>query len=157
MSARIEAKGLVGLSRCFRDAVHSTRKEGRILFVGTPFTCLPFAEFLCYGIRDLALKPFFMPGNQADKIREIVKMEGYGYQLGAHSKESHYDIVVLLGGLGMPKYGLPPAMLQEVLSSISDKENIIAVCFQGTLKSIDWTGTFRFKFLINSDLMVTME
>lgn len=157
MKSKVEAKGLSGLSKCFRTAVESIGGEGDALFVGSPFTCLPFAEFLCYGIRDFPLKPFFMPSSDSSKIRELVKDEGYGYQLGGLKSGTDYRIVVLLGGLAIPKYGVPPKVLKEAIERLPGSKDMIAVCFQGSLRSPDWTDTFRFKYLIDTDLAVTME
>lgn len=157
MKSEVEAKGLSGLSKCFRNAVESLGKEGGVLFVGSPFTCLPFAEFLCYGIRDFPLKPFFMPSSESSKIRELVKDEGYGYQLGGLKACADYRIVTLLGGLAIPKYGVPPKVLKEAIDRLPGRKDTIAVCFQGSLRSPDWIDTFKFKYLIDTDLAVTME
>lgn len=157
MKSRVETKGLSGLSKCFRTAVESIGKEGDILFVGSPFTCLPFAEFLCYGIRDFPLKPFFMPSLDSGMIRELVKDEGYGYQLGGLKAGTDYRIVVLLGGLAIPKYGVHPKALKNAIDCLPGIEDKVAVCFQGSLRNPDWTDTFQFKYLIDTDLAVTME
>ncbi len=157
MKTKVEAKGLSGLSKCLRTAVESIAKEGDILFVGSPFTCLPFAEFLCYGIRGSPLKPFFMPSSDLSKIRELVKDEGCGYQLGGLKTGNDYRAVVLLGGLAIPKYGVPPKVLKEAIDQLPGGKDAIAVCFQGSLRGQDWTNTFQFKYLIDTDLAVIME
>lgn len=157
MVSDVEAKGLSGLSRCFRDAIEGLGKTGRVLFVGSPFTCLPFAEFLCYGIRDFDLKPCFMPSSEVGKIREIVREEGYGFQLGGKVVGVRFDIVVFLGGLAMPKYGVSPSALKEALLGVSDLKKTVAVCFQGSLKNKEWIETFRFSYIIDTDLRVTSE
>jgi hypothetical protein len=46
------------LSRCFHCAVKNFNREGNVLFVGSPFTCLPFAEFLSYSMIS-AIKDIF--------------------------------------------------------------------------------------------------
>jgi len=157
LKSKVEVKGLSGLSKCFRTAVESIGGDGDILFVGSPFTCLPFAEFLCYGIRDLPLKPFFMPSLESGKTKELVKNEGYGYQLGGLKAGTDYRIVTLLGGLAIPKYGVPPKALKEAIDRLPGSKDTIAVCFQGSLRNLDWTNTFQFKYLIDTDLTVTME
>ncbi|MBC7120198.1 MAG: DUF2124 family protein [Candidatus Methanosuratus sp.] len=157
MSGKFEAKGLSGLSRCFRAAVEGIGKDGNVLFVGSPFTCLPFAEFLCYSIRDFPITPYFMPLSETDRVREIVKDEGYGYQLGEFKSGGGYNIVVLLGGIAMPKYGVAPQIMKAAFDRLPGAKNTIAVCFQGSLRSPDWTGTFSFRYLIDTDLVVTME
>lgn len=156
LKSMVEVKGLSGLSKCFRNAVESIGR-GDIIFVGSPFVCLPFAEFLCYGIRDFPLKPFFMPLSEARKTRELVKHEGYGYQLGGLKAGTDYRIVTLLGGLAIPKYGVPPKVLKETIDILPGSKDVIAICFQGSLRSPEWIKTFNFKYLIDTDLTVTME
>lgn len=145
-------KGLSGLSRCFRRAIVESKRSGKLLFVGSPFTCLPFAEFLTYSIRDLPIKAYFSPNGDLDKISEIVAKEGIGYTIGNVEKVEDFEIVVLLGGLAMPKSQVDPASLKEKLSKVSKLDCVIGVCFQGVMKKPEWIDTFRFKYFIDSDV-----
>jgi hypothetical protein len=145
-------KGLVGLSRCFRSAVVKSNRSGRLLFVGTPYTCLPFAEFLTYSIRDLPVRSHFSPNGETDKIVELVDRKGYGYTLGDCVAREGFQIVVLLGGLAMPKTQVDPSTLRRKLSSVSDLDCVIGVCFQGVMDKPEWRDTFKFKYFINAEI-----
>lgn len=145
-------KGLVGLSRCFRKAVLASNKSGRLLFVGTPYTCLPFAEFLTYSIRDLPLKTYFSPNGEIEKIVGLVEREGYGYTLGERVCGIDFQIVVLLGGLAMPKSQVDPKALCERLRGVSHLDFVIGVCFQGVMDKPEWKEVFKFKYFIDADL-----
>ena len=153
MVEKMVEKGLPGLSRCFRGAVKDFKGEGNVLFVGSPFTCLPFAEFLSYSIRDLPLKAYFMPGTDMSLIRQIVVNEGFGFQLGALAVSvPKFNIVVLLGGLALPKSQVSPSALKKVLLKVSDLSFVMALFFQGIMKKPEWLEEFRFVYLIDADI-----
>jgi hypothetical protein len=159
MVEKMAEKGLSGLSRCFRGAISSFCKEGNLLFVGSPFTCLPFAEFLYYGIRDLPLKCYFMPGTDIAKITQLTPREGFGYQLDLQKAREHkqeekneFDIVVLLGGLAMPKSQVSPKILKEQLLKVSSLDFVVALFFQGIMRKPEWLEEFRFKYIVDADI-----
>ncbi|MGQ9760087.1 MAG: DUF2124 family protein [Candidatus Methanomethylicaceae archaeon] len=149
---RVVEKGLVGLSKCFRKAIIDCSKSRNLLFVGTPFTCLPFAEFLTYSIRDLPIKTYFSPNGDTDRTTEIVERSGVGYTLGDITSKKDFQIVVLLGGLAMPKSQIDPLMLKERLRMLSPLEVVIGVCFQGVMNKPEWKDVFKFKYFIDADL-----
>ncbi len=151
MVEKMVDKGLSGLSRCFRGAVMNYGKPAKLLFVGSPFTCLPFAEFLCYSIRDLPIEPHFMSSADIKKVRKIAKEDGFGYQLGDETI-SKYDIVVLLGGLALSKTPVDPKVLKQELMKISDLSFIIALFFQGVMRKPEWMEEYAFKYLVDADL-----
>ncbi|MDD1764805.1 MAG: DUF2124 domain-containing protein [Candidatus Methanomethyliaceae archaeon] len=152
MKEKMVDKGLAGLSRCFKIAVSAYGKGGKLLFVGSPFTCLPFAEFLSYGIRDLPFKVYFSSEGDAKRIATIVPREGFGYSLGDVQKEKDFDIVVLLGGLAMPKSLVTPKEVKRRLLEISRLDFVIAFCFQGVMYKPEWLDEFKFKYFINAEL-----
>lgn len=145
-------KGLVGLSKCFRGAVSGYKGGGKLLFVGSPFTCLPFAEFLSYAIRDLNMKTYFMPGLDADKIREIMPVDGYGFQLGKAEDRGDFDVVVLLGGLALPKTYVDPTSLRKALLRVSKLDYVVALFFQGVMRKEEWLNEFKFRFIVDADI-----
>lgn len=145
-------KGLVGLSRCFRGAVSGYKGSGKLLFVGSPYTCLPFAEFLSYAIRDLNMKTYFMPGLEVEKIREIVPLEGYGFQLGKVEDRGNFEVVVLLGGLALPKTYVDPASLKKALLRVSKLDYVVALFFQGVMRKEEWLNEFKFRFIVDADI-----
>jgi len=152
MKEKMVDKGLAGLSRCFKIAVSAYGKGGKLLFVGSPFTCLPFAEFLSYGIRDLPFKVYFSSEGDAKRIATIVPREGFGYSLGDVQKEKDFDIVVLLGGLAMPKSSVEPKEVKRRLLEVSGLDFVIAFCFQGVMYKPEWLDEFKFRYFINAEL-----
>lgn len=145
-------KGLSGLNRCFRKAIIESKRMGKLLFVGSPFTCLPFAEFLTYGIRDLPIKTYFSPNGDLNKIVEIIAKEDIGYTVVKVEEIKNFEIIVLLGGLAMPKSQVNPISLKEKLKEVSQLDCVIGVCFQGVMNKPEWIDTFKFKYFIDSDI-----
>jgi len=147
-------KGLSGLSRCFRGAVSAFGKEGKLLFVGSPFTCLPFAEFLSYGIRDLQLMCYFMPGTDITNIIRLIPRKGFGFQLAMQVQEEKngFDVIVLLGGLAMPKSQVSPKVLKEQLLKVSNLDFAMALFFQGIMRMPEWLEEFKFKYVVDADI-----
>jgi len=145
-------KGLVGLSRCFKGAMINYGKPAKLLFVGSPATCLPFAEFLCNSIKDLPLEPYFMAGGDTSKIRKISMLEGFGYQLGGAIAAEKFEIVVLLGGLAMAKTAVNPKILRGALLKVSDLEFVVAFFFQGVMRRPEWAEEFGFKYIIDAEI-----
>jgi hypothetical protein len=152
MVVKMEEKGLVGLSRCFRGALSGYGKPAKLLFVGSPATCLPFAEFLCNSIKDLPIEPHFMAGADTGRIRKISLSEGFGYQLGDAISEARFNIVVLLGGLAMAKTYVIPKMLRQELLKVSDLNFVLAFFFQGIMRKQEWVEEFEFSYIIDADL-----
>jgi hypothetical protein len=152
MSEKMVGKGLVGLSRCFKEAITTCGKSGNLLFVGSPFTCLPFAEFLSYAIRDMPIKVHFSPNGELDKIACITNREGYGFNLGEVTKERNFDIVVLLGGLAMPTSKVSPKDLKKNLEKVSKLDLVIGFYFQGIMNKPEWINEFNIRYMIDGDL-----
>ncbi len=152
MVEKMVEKGLVGLSRCFKGALANYGKPAKLLFVGSPATCLPFAEFLCNSIKDLPIEPYFMPGADTRRIRRVTAAEGFGYQLGDASPAGRFDVVVLLGGLAMAKTLVDPKMLKQELLKVSDLKFVAALFFQGAMRKPEWMGEFEFNYIIDADL-----
>src|SRR5512137_700245 len=106
-----EAKGLGGMLNGFRDLVAN---DNKITFVGSPGFCTPFALFLGYPVRDKTLT--FVPGLNLGKARNIVSTE-HGLELGGPSS-ADADVVVILGGMAMPKIGVKPEEMKDFLTKI---------------------------------------
>jgi hypothetical protein len=83
-------------------------------------------------------------------------MDYEGMQLGELT-DAHAEVVVLLGGLSMPKVGISSEKAKEVASKIlegSAKGKIIGVCFQSAFMKQKWDEIINFDYIINSDISV---
>ena len=99
MEDAYEWKGLNGQLVTFKKEVGDAQK---ITFVGSPGVCTPFAEFLAYSVRDK--ETCFIPLLDIDECHEF-ENKSYAMVLKDELYDPHNsDVVVLLGGLSMPKY-----------------------------------------------------
>jgi hypothetical protein len=150
MSIISTSEGVGGILNSFRSLVEGAKK---ITFVGTPGFCTPFAELLGFVVRDRELA--FISSQDFEKSRSIF-MDYEGMQLGELT-DAHADVVVLLGGLSMPKVGVSSEKAKEVASKIlegSGKGKIIGVCFQSAFMKQKWDEIINFDYIINSDISV---
>ncbi len=144
------SQGVGGILNSFKGLVEGAKK---ITFVGTPGFCTPFAELLGFAVRDKELA--FVSSQDFEKARSIF-MDYGGMQLGELA-DAHADVVVLLGGLSMPKIGISPEKAKEVSREIlgeSKKGKIIGVCFQSAFIKQKWNEIIDFDYIINSDIAV---
>jgi len=133
--------GLGGMLNGFRDLVKDDQK---IVFVGSPGFCTPFALFLGYPVREKELA--FVPGLDKEKARKIVTTE-YGLELGEKSL-FEADVVVILGGMAMPKIGVKPDEMKDFLARMKYKK-LIGVCFMSIFEKSEWCKTLQFNNLLN--------
>jgi hypothetical protein len=136
-----EAKGLGGMLNGFRDLVAN---DNKITFVGSPGFCTPFALFLGYPVRDKELA--FVPGLDYKKARRIKATE-YGLELG-EATSADADVIVILGGMAMPKIGVKPEEAKDFLTKIRYKK-LIGVCFMSIFEKSGWCQTLPFDFVMN--------
>ena len=112
-----DVKGLGGMLNGFRELV---KDEKKITFVGSPGFCTRFALFLGYPVRDKELA--FVPGLNKEKTRRIISTE-YGLELGDKSS-ADADVVVVLGGMAMPKIGVKPEEMKDFLTTINTRSSL---------------------------------
>jgi hypothetical protein len=144
------SQGVGGILNSFKELVGTADK---ITFVGTPGFCTPFAELLGFVVRDRKL--IFIPNLDFEKARSI-SMTSEGMQLG-EQVDAHAGVVVLLGGLAMPKIGTSPEKAKELAGRVLDgssNRKIIGVCFQSMFMQQKWDEVINFDYIINSDLAV---
>jgi len=144
------SQGVGGILNSFRGLVEGAQK---ITFVGTPGFCTPFAELLGFAVRDKELA--FVSSLDFEKAKSIF-MDYEGMQLGELT-DVYADVVVLLGGLSMPKIGISPEKAKEVSRKViegSKKGKIIGVCFQSAFMKQKWDEIIDFDYIINSDIAV---
>lgn len=144
------SQGVGGILNSFKGLVEDAEK---ITFVGTPGFCTPFAELIGFAVRDKELA--FISSQDFEKARSIF-MDNGGMQLGEPT-DTHADVIVLLGGLAMPKIGVSPEKAKEVSRKVlegSQKGKIIGVCFQSAFMNQKWDEIIDFDYIISSDIAV---
>ena len=136
-----DINGLGGMLNGFRDLVADDKK---IAFVGSPGFCTPFALFLGYPVREKEL--VFLPGLALDRARRIVPTE-YGMELGGPAS-ADADVVVILGGMAMPKIGVTVEEMKAALGKVKHSK-LMGVCFMSIFEKAGWCQALPFARVMN--------
>ena len=141
-------KGINGQIVTFKKEVGDAQK---ITFVGSPGVCTPFAELLAYAIRDK--ESHFIPLLDIGDCHEF-ESKSYGMVLKEEVSDSHEsDVVVLLGGLSMPKYNLDTDEVNALVNDILKEDGqIVGVCFMDMFTKAGWLEKVSFDCVIDGTL-----
>ncbi|MCQ2970944.1 hypothetical protein SAMN05216439_1340 [Methanobrevibacter gottschalkii] len=142
-------KGINGQIMTFKKEVGDAKK---ITYIGSPGVCTPFAELLAYSVRDK--ENHFIPLVNVDDCHKF-ESKYYGMVLNDEVSDPHdSDVVVLLGGLSMPKYNLGTGELNDLIKDIlKDDGQIIGVCFMNMFTKVNWLDKFDFDCVIDGNLV----
>ena len=149
MEDAYEWKGLNGQLVTFKKEVGDAQK---ITFVGSPGVCTPFAEFLAYSVRDK--ETCFIPLLDIDECHEFER-KSYAMVLKDELYNPHNsDVVVLLGGLSMPKYNVDTDELMVLVNEIlKDDGKLMGVCFMNMFEKAGWFEKIDFDCVIDGTLV----
>ena len=149
MEDAYEWKGLNGQLVTFKKEVGDAQK---ITFVGSPGVCTPFAEFLAYSVRDK--ETCFIPLLDIDECHEF-ENKSYAMVLKDELHDPHNsDVVVLLGGLSMPKYDVDTNELMVLVNEIlKDDGKLMGVCFMNMFEKAGWLEKIDFDCVVDGTLV----
>ena len=149
MEDAYEWKGLNGQLVTFKKEVGDAQK---ITFVGSPGVCTPFAEFLAYSVRDK--ETCFIPLLDIDECHEF-ENKSYAMVLKDELYDPHNsDVVVLLGGLSMPKYDVDTNELMVLINEIlKDDGKLMGVCFMNMFEKAGWLEKIDFDCVVDGTLV----
>ncbi|MEE0942567.1 MAG: DUF2124 domain-containing protein [Methanobrevibacter sp.] len=149
MEDAYEWKGLNGQLVTFKKEVGDAQK---ITFVGSPGVCTPFAEFLAYSVRDK--ETCFIPLLDIDECHEF-ENKSYAMVLKDELYDPHNsDVVVLLGGLSMPKYDVDTDELMVLVNEIlKDDGKLMGVCFMNMFEKAGWLEKIDFDCVVDGTLV----
>ena len=144
-----EWKGLNGQLVTFKKEVGDAEK---ITFIGSPGVCTPFAEFLAYSVRDK--ENHFIPLLDIDECHEF-ESKPYAMVLKDEVSDPHgSDVVVLLGGLSMPKYDVDTEDVKGLVSEILKEDGqLMGVCFMDMFAKAGWLEKVDFDCVIDGTLI----
>jgi hypothetical protein len=143
-----EWKGINGQLVSFKSEVGDAQK---ITFVGSPGVCTPFAELLAYTVRDK--ETHFIPLLDIGDCHRF-ESKTYGMVLNDDVSDPHEsDIVVLLGGLSMPKYDVDTEQLNALVVDILKEDGLLmGVCFMDMFAKAGWLDKIDFDCVIDGTL-----
>ena len=144
-----EWKGLNGQLVTFKKEVGDAEK---ITFIGSPGVCTPFAEFLAYSVRDK--ESHFIPLLDINECHEF-ESKSYAMVLGDEVSDPHgSDVVVLLGGLSMPKFDVYREKLMDLVEDIlKEGGQLMGVCFMDMFTKTGWLDEIDFDCVIDGTLV----
>ncbi len=147
--------GIIGFTGAFRDSVKEINRGSKIVFTGSVAVCTPFIELLSYTIRDKDFQMVYVPKADLKKAKRINEQQNIGFSvLNVQGDPKKPDVVVIMGGLAMPKFGCSPEDVLEMIDEISveQKPKIIGVCFMNIFERTGWTKKISFDVLIDTNM-----
>ena len=146
----VKAEGISGLTKLFREALVDVDDASTILFVGSEAVCPPFAQLLAYAVRDHNMRFGFCPRAEWENSRTMRWVAGAGFQISKDPFEpGEADVIVILGGLAIPKFGCPVEDVKALISQIPKHRLVIAVGFMDAFRKAGWNSSLHFDVLID--------
>ena len=147
--------GIIGFTGAFRESVKEINTGSKIVFIGSVAVCTPFIELLSYTIRDKDFQMVYVPNAVLNKTKMINEQQDIGFSVvNVQGDPKSPDVVVVMGGLAMPKFGCSPDDVLEMINEISGKEKpkIIGICFMNIFEKQGWTKKISFDVLIDTKM-----
>jgi len=141
-------KGITGQINAFKNAVGDAQK---ITYMGSPSVCTPFAALMAYAVRD---KENHFTSFIDIETSHKFELKPWGMTLTEEVSDPHdSDVVVLLGGLSMPKADIDTDELNNVVDEIlKDEGKLIGLCFMDMFTKADWLDKVDFDLIIDGTL-----
>ncbi len=152
--------GIVGFTSTFREVMADVPEGAKVVFTGSVAVCTPFIELLAYTVRDRRYEMLYVPKADAKEARRIKEIENIGFSVVDEKGDpSNPDAIVILGGLAMPKFGVPPETVLDMIREISGydasassasaegeekKPKIIGICFMNIFERENWMEKVKF-------------
>jgi hypothetical protein len=146
--------GIIGFTGAFKDSVKEIDNGSKVVFTGSIAVCTPFVELLAYTIRDKDFEMIYVPKSDIKKARRIKEQPNIGYSVVNEKTDPiRPDVIVIMGGLAMPKFGCSTEDVLNMVEEISDdKPKIIGVCFMNIFEKTGWTKKIPFDVLIDTNM-----
>jgi hypothetical protein len=147
--------GIVGFTGTFREQIGAVKAGAKVVFTGSVAVCTPFIELLAYTVRDKGFEMIYVPVADAKEARKIVEVPNVGFSvLDEPADPDAPDVVVVLGGLAMPKFGCAPEAVTEMIAALTGgaKPKIIGVSFMNIFERAGWEKQIPFDIVIDTTM-----
>jgi len=152
--------GIVGFTGTFSESIADIKEGSKVVFTGSVAVCTPFIELLAYTVRDKGFDMVYVPKADAKEARKIKEIKNIGFSvLDEKADPKNPDAVVVLGGLAMPKFGVPPEDVNRLIAGIAGKKKpkIIGVCFMNMFERAGWEQKVKFDTVIDTTLETVVK
>ena len=163
--------GIVGFTATFREVMADVPPGSKVVFAGSVAVCTPFIELLAYTVRDKNYEMLYVPRAEASEARKIREVKNIGFcVVDERGDPSNPAAIVILGGLAMPKFGVPPENVLNMIKEISGydasaegeakeeaeaekrKPKIIGVCFMNIFERSNWLNKIKFDVITDTTM-----
>lgn len=152
--------GIIGFTGAFRDSLKEIDNGSKVVFTGSIAVCTPFIELLSYSIRDKNFQMVYVPKTDLKDTKKIEEQDKIGYSVvDVQDDPKRPDVVVVMGGLAMPKFGCSPEEILDMINEISGdaKPKIIGVSFMNIFERTGWTKKIPFDVLIDTSMETVVK
>jgi hypothetical protein len=152
--------GIVGLTGSFRESIKDIENNSKVVFTGSVAVCTPFIELLSYTVRDKNFDMVYVPTAKIKDAKQIKLQPNIGFSVVDEPDDPmNPDVVVILGGLAMPKFGCAPEEVVDMIQELSGerKPRIIGVCFMNIFEKTGWEKKIPFDTLIDTTLETVVK
>jgi hypothetical protein len=152
--------GIVGFTGTFREGIADVKDGSKVVFTGSVAVCTPFIELLAYTVRDRGFDMVYVPKADAKEARKIREIANIGLSVVDEKADpKNPDAVVVLGGLAMPKFGVPPEEVNRLIAAIAGKKRpkIIGVCFMNIFERAGWAEKVKFDTVMDTTLETVVK
>ncbi len=147
--------GIVGFTGAFRESLKEVENGSTVVFTGSVAVCTPFIELLAYSVRDKDFEMIYVPKSDINEAKLIKEQPNIGFSVVDQKADpQNPEVVVVMGGLAMPKFGCAPEDVVNMLEEISgdEKPKVIGVCFMDIFERAGWTKKIPFDVVIDTTL-----
>ncbi len=147
--------GIVGFTGTFREQIGTVNAGAKVVFTGSVAVCTPFIELLAYTVRDKGFEMIYVPTADAKEARTITEIPKVGFSVVDESADPRApDVVVVLGGLAMPKFGCAPEAVTKMIAELAGdaKPKIIGVSFMNIFERAGWNKQIPFDVIIDTTM-----
>jgi len=146
MEKVVEFTGITENLLAFREEVKNADK---ITFIGMPGVCSPFAMLFAYAVKEK--DSVFITGTDIKSARKM-ELTKQGMQFGEYA-DPKADVVVILGGLAMPKSNVKPEEVNKIIDEVIEKDGkLIGLCYMDIFRESGWHMKMDFDCIINGTL-----
>ena len=168
--------GIVGFTASFREVMADVPSGSKVVFTGSVAVCTPFIELLAYTVRDKNYEMLYVPRAEAAEARKIREVKNIGFcVVDEKGDPSNPAAIVILGGLAMPKFGVPPENVLNMIKEISGydasaekeakeeaeaekgKPKIIGICFMNIFERANWLSKIKFDVITDTTMETVVK
>jgi hypothetical protein len=152
--------GIVGFTGSFRESVKDMENNSKVVFAGSIAVCTPFIELLSYSVRDKNFDLIYAPKADINDAKQVKMQQGIGFGVvDGNVDPQNPEVVVVLGGLAMPKFGCAPEDVLNMIREVSgdQKPRIIGVCFMNIFERAGWDKKIPFDTIIDTTLETVVK